>query len=44
MTYLLRSIPDDLWVRVKSRALREGHSLRFILCKLLEGYARQGLR
>lgn len=42
MTYLLRNIPDDLWVRVRQRAVREGHSLRFILIKLLERYARHG--
>lgn len=43
MTYLLRNIPDDLWIRVKRRAAKEGHPLRFILIQLLERYARSGL-
>lgn len=43
MTYLLRNIPDDLWIRVKRRAVREGHPLRFILIKLLERYATHGI-
>lgn len=43
MTYLLRNIPDDLWVRVKRRAEREGRPLRFIILKLLELYASKGL-
>jgi len=41
--YLVRNIPDDLWIRVKRRAAREGHSLRFIIVKLLERYALKGL-
>lgn len=43
MTYLLRNIPDELWIRVKQRATREGHPLRFIILKLLEHYAKNGL-
>lgn len=43
MTYLLRNIPDDLWIRVKRRATREGHPLRFILIKLLERYVAHGI-
>jgi hypothetical protein len=43
MTYLLRQIPDDLWVLVKRRAAVEGHSLRFIVLQLLEAYVRSGL-
>ena len=43
MTYLLRNIPDDLWIRFKKRAAREGHSLRFIIVKLLERYIQHGL-
>ena len=44
MTYLIRSIPDDLWIRVKRRAGLEGRSLRFIIVKLLEHYADKGLK
>lgn len=43
MTYLLRNIPDALWVQIKRRASTEGHQLRFILMKLLEWYAAHGL-
>ena len=41
-TYLLRNIPDDLWIRVKRRAAQEGRPLRFIVLKLLERYALEG--
>jgi hypothetical protein len=43
VTYLLRRIPDDLWIRVKRRASLEGRPLRFIILKLLERYAAHGL-
>jgi hypothetical protein len=41
--YLVRDIPDDLWIRVKRRAAKEGRSLRFIILKLLGLYADKGL-
>lgn len=41
--YLLRDIPDDLWVRVKARAEREGHRIRWVILKLLGRYADEGL-
>ena len=44
MTYLLRNIPDDLWIRVKRRAELDGHALRFVILKLLERYASHGVR
>ena len=44
MNYLLRKIPDDLWIRVKRRAAKEGRPLRWILVKLLERYASDGLK
>lgn len=37
--YTIRSIPDSLWKRIKVRAAQEGHTLRFIIIKLLTGYA-----
>lgn len=43
MTYLLRKIPADIWLRVKKRAATEGRSIRFIIISLLERYARKGL-
>lgn len=41
--YPLRKIPDDLWNKVKRRAAREGHTLRWIILKLLACYAEHGL-
>lgn len=41
--YLLRNIPDDIWIRVKRRAAKEGRSLRWIVMKLLGYYADNGL-
>lgn len=41
--YLLRDIPDPLWVRVKRRATKDGQNLRFVVLKLLEWYATHGL-
>ena len=41
--YLLRDIPDDLWVRAKRRAAKEGRHLRWIILKLLGFYADKGL-
>lgn len=41
--YLVRDIPDDLWVRVKRRAASEGRSLRWLILKLLTFYAAHGL-
>ena len=41
--YLVRDIPDDLWVRVKRRAASEGRSLRWIIITLLEYYAKHGI-
>lgn len=41
--YLLRDIPDDLWIRVKRRAAKEGRSLRWIVIELLKRYADHGL-
>lgn len=41
--YLVRDIPDDLWVRVKQRAAKEGRSLRWVILKLLSLYSRKGM-
>lgn len=41
--YLLRDIPDELWIRVKRRAAKDGQNLRFIVLKLLEYFAKHGL-
>jgi plasmid stability protein len=38
--FLVRNIPDDLWVRVKQRAAKEGRSLRWVILHLLKTYAR----
>ena len=41
--YLVRDIPDGLWVRVKRRATSDGRSLRFVILTLLSFYATNGL-
>lgn len=41
--YLLRDIPDELWISVKKRAAQEGRNLRYVVLKLLEYYASKGL-
>jgi plasmid stability protein len=41
--YLVRDIPDDLWIRVKQRAAHDGHSLRWIILELLRRYTTSGL-
>lgn len=41
--FLLRDIPDDLWIRVKRRAAQEGRSLRAVIVLLLKDYAAHGL-
>jgi hypothetical protein len=38
-TYLLRDIDPETWAKVKARAGREGHSLRWVLLKLIRAYA-----
>lgn len=44
MTYLLRNIPLPLWRKVKDRAKDEGHSIRWVILKLLSEYLEHGLR
>lgn len=41
--YLLRDIPDELWVGVKRRAATEGHTLRWVVLQLLKRYVDAGL-
>jgi hypothetical protein len=43
MTYLLRDIEPRLWRDVKTRAEREGHSIRWVLLQLLTRYVHHGL-
>ena len=42
-TYLLRDIPDGLWIHVKRRAAKEGRNLRYVILRLLGSYADKGL-
>jgi hypothetical protein len=42
-SYILRTIDPELWKRVKARAERDGHALRWIILRLLEDYADHGL-
>lgn len=41
--YIVRKVPNGLWAKVKKRAEKDGHSLRWIIIKLLERYAKHGL-
>lgn len=41
--YLVRNIPDALWIQVKRRAASEGRSLRWVLLALLRYFAAHGL-
>jgi hypothetical protein len=41
--FLVRNIPDDLWVKVKRRAAKEGRSLRWVIIRLLERYSKAGI-
>ncbi len=44
MTYLLRNVPDDLWARVKARALQDGFAYpRYVILDLLRYYVAHGL-
>jgi hypothetical protein len=38
-SYILRNIDPTLWERVKARAAKEGHSLRWLFLSFLERYA-----
>lgn len=38
-SYILRDIDPQLWQRVKARAEREGHPLRWVILTLLTKYA-----
>jgi hypothetical protein len=38
--YLLDAIPDGLWHRVRTKAKREGVSLRTLILSLLDGWVR----
>lgn len=38
--YLLRSIPDGLWVKVRTQATHDGYSLRAVLIRLLIRYVK----
>ena len=43
-TYLLRNVPDELWARVKARAVIDGFAYpRYVILELLRSYVRHGL-
>lgn len=41
--YILKNIDTTFWLKVKARAKKDGHSLRFVLLQLLDRYVRKGL-
>lgn len=43
MNYLLRNIPENLWIAAKHQAVDEGLTLRELILKLLEEYLRPHL-
>jgi hypothetical protein len=38
-SYILRSIPPELWARFKARSESEGIPMRALMLKLIEAYA-----
>lgn len=44
VNYLLRDIDPALWAKVKARAIKDGHTLRVVLLRLLASYVKDGLR
>ncbi len=39
-SYILREVPSAMWRRVKARAAREGHTVKFIVLRFLASYAK----
>ncbi len=39
-TYQIKELPKELWQRVKRRAAREGHTVKFIVLRFLASYAK----
>jgi hypothetical protein len=37
--YLLRNVPEDVWMRARLKALLEGRTLRDVIIELLDGWA-----
>lgn len=42
-SYMLRNIEESLWRKVKARAEKDGHPLRWIILTLLTAYANKGI-
>lgn len=43
MTYMLRVADKPLWKAFKARALKDGHSIRWILETLIRRYVDRGM-
>lgn len=41
MTYPLKRLPPKLWAQAKQKAAREGHTMRWVLLRLLEAYVAE---
>lgn len=41
--YILRNIDPATWDKFKSRAQKDGHSLRWVIVELIKRYIRDGL-
>lgn len=42
-SFILRNPDPDLWQAFKARAIREGHSLRWVILQLIRKYVEEGL-
>jgi hypothetical protein len=42
-SFILRNIDPKLWAAVKKRAAGEGRTIRWVVLRLLQLYAREGL-
>jgi hypothetical protein len=42
-SYYIRDIPDDLWIKAKTRAAKEGVPLRIVILALLTAYVHHGI-
>jgi len=43
-SYILRTIPDELWTRVKAQATGDNLPLRYVMLGLLKAYADGDIR
>lgn len=42
-SFILRKVDDEFWARFRERVQAEGHTLRWVILRLIEHYTRHGL-